>query len=160
MKVVDTSKQSLLRRFFLVELFVGLMVTLRHLFRSNVTEQYPKERPTFRPRFRGVPRLRDHEDVEGRLCAGCMQCAKVCPTNCITVITETRKTGKGKQPKVFLIDYERCCVCGLCAEVCGSKPIPALYMSHDYELAQVDRREFMADLEKLYQGLPKKEYKK
>lgn len=160
MKVVDTSRQSLLRRFFLVELFIGLSVTLRHLFRRNVTEQYPRERPTFRPRFRGVPRLRDHEDVEGPLCLACEQCAVICPTNCISIISEKRPSGKGKQPKMFLIDYERCCVCGMCADVCGSKPAKAIYMSHDYELARYERTGFMTDMKGLYEGHPRKEYKK
>ena len=62
-----------------------------------------------------------------------------------------------KKPLVELSD---CISCGVCAEVCGSKPIPALYMSHDYELARYDREGFMTDREGLYDGHPRKEYKK
>lgn len=160
MAVQKRSKLTWVRRLLLVELFEGLLVTLRHLFRKPVTQQYPKERPELKPRFRGVPRLRYHPETGEHLCAACMQCCEICPTNCITIIPEDRPTGKGKQPKLFLIDYERCCVCGLCEEVCGSKPLPAIYMSHDYELAKYDRREFMSDMPLLYEGHPKRTYEK
>jgi NADH-quinone oxidoreductase subunit I len=160
MAIQKRSSLTWLRRLLLVELFIGLGVTLKHLFRRNVTEQYPKERPELKPRFRGIPRLKYHPDTGEHMCAACMQCTAICPTNCITVIDEPRPSGKGKQPKVFIIDYERCCVCGMCEEVCGSKPEAAIYMSHDYELAKYDRREFMTEMDMLYDGHPKKVYKK
>ena len=151
-------KDSLIRRLLLVELAMGLWVTLRHQFKPHVTQEYPAERPQLRPRFRGVPRLRDHPEVEGPLCVACNQCALACPDRCITVTAETRPSGKGKQPKLFLIDYEKCCLCGLCVDPCPTKPITAIYMSHDYELAKHDRYEFMTDMAGLYEGHDRKEY--
>jgi NADH-quinone oxidoreductase subunit I len=158
MSYVTRPRDSRLRRIFLVELAVGLWVTLRHQFMPHVTQEYPAERPQLRPRFRGVPRLRDHPDVEGPLCVGCNQCALACPDRCITVVAETRPGGKGKQPRTFLIDYEKCCVCGLCVDPCPTKPITAIYMSHDFELAKERRRAFMTDMTGLYEGHDRTEY--
>jgi len=44
--------------------------------------------------------------------------------------------------KIKILDYfdfnlSRCSFCGLCAEVCPTKPIKALIMSEDYELRQL-----------------------
>jgi NADH-quinone oxidoreductase subunit I len=148
------------RKLFLIELMIGLWVTLKHQFRPHLTQEYPRERPELRPRFRGVPRLRDHPDVEGPLCVACNMCADACPDHCITVTAEPRVTGKGKQVKLFLIDYERCCLCGLCVDPCPTKPLTAIYMSHDYELAKYKRHEFMSDLPMLYDGHDRNEYER
>ena len=114
---------SVLRRFLLLELFAGLWVTLKHQFRPHVTQEYPRERPELRPRFRCVPRLRDHPDAGGPLCVAGNPGALACPDRCITVVAEDRKGGKGKQPKSFHIDYERCCHCGLCVDPCPGAAI-------------------------------------
>ncbi len=160
MSKIVRPRDSVMRKLLLLELAAGLWVTLKHQFRPKVTQQYPKERPELRPRFRGVPRLRDHPDVEGPLCVGCNQCALACPDHCITVIPEDRKTGKGKQAKSFYIDYEKCCLCGLCVDPCPTKPITAIYMSHDYELAKYRRYEFMSGMGTLYDGHEAEQYKK
>ncbi len=158
MSQVSRPGPSLWRKLFLMELFLGLWVTLKHQFRPHVTQEYPKERPELRPRFRGVPRLRDHPDVEGPLCIACNLCADACPDHCITVTSQPRRTGKGKEVKLFLIDYERCCLCGLCVDPCPTKPVTAIYMSHDYELAKYRRHEFMSDLPLLYDGHDANDY--
>jgi NADH-quinone oxidoreductase subunit I len=160
MSAITRPKDSVLRKLLLIELAMGLWVTLKHHFRPHVTQEYPRERPELRPRFRGVPRLRDHPTVEGPLCVGCNQCALACPDRCITVVAEERKTGKGKQARSFYIDYEKCCLCGLCVDPCPTKPVTAIYMSHDYELAKYARYEFMTDMTVLYDGHERKEYRK
>jgi len=154
------TKDGFLKRLFLVELGAGLWVTLKHQFRPHVTQEYPAERPELRPRFRGMPRLRDHPEVEGPLCVACNQCAIACPDSCITVIAESRPGGKGKQPRQFYIDYERCCVCGLCVDPCPTKPITAIYMSHDFELAKLERDQLMTDMAGLYEGHERKAYER
>ena len=160
MSHVSRPGTPLWRKLFLIELMIGLWVTLKHQFRPHLTQEYPRERPELRPRFRGVPRLRDHPDVEGPLCVACNMCADACPDHCITVTAEPRVTGKGKQVKLFLIDYERCCLCGLCVDPCPTKPLTAIYMSHDYELADFDRSRFKAGKVELHDGIEIKRYAK
>ncbi len=160
MSALTRPKDSLWRKLLLLELGLGLWVTLKHQFMPHVTQEYPKERPELRPRFRGVPRLRDHPDVEGPLCVGCNQCALACPDRCITVVAGDRKVGKGKEAKSFVIDYEKCCVCGLCVDPCPTKPITAIYMSHDFELAKYRRYDFMTEMPVLYEGHEPRTYRK
>ncbi|MEW5807160.1 MAG: NADH-quinone oxidoreductase subunit I [Acidobacteriota bacterium] len=160
MHIEKRKKLSFLKRIFLIELFKGLMVTLKNQFRPHTTVEYPKERLVLKERFRGVPRLRMHPETAEELCVACGNCAEACPDNCITVVAETRASGKGKQPKIFIIDYERCCLCGLCVDPCPTKPISAIYMSHDYELASYTREKFITEKDRLYSGHEKREYKK
>jgi NADH-quinone oxidoreductase subunit I len=160
MGTVTRPRLSLFRQLLPVELAIGLWVTLRNQFRPHVTQEYPRERPELRPRFRGVPRLRDHPDVEGPLCVACNMCADACPDRCITVVAQPRTGGKGKAPKLFLIDYEKCCLCGLCVDPCPTKPITAIYMSHDFELAKQKRYEFMTEMQGLYEGHERTDYEK
>ena len=149
------------KRFFLVELLEGMSVTLKHYvrgWREPFTVEYPEERLPLDPRFRGYPRLRMHPETGDELCNVCRQCEKICPTLCIAIEEEPHPSGKGRRPKQFTIDYERCCQCGLCAEVCGSDPISAIYMSHDYEYAQYDREQFKVAMRGLYDGVEKVPY--
>lgn len=160
MIVRKPQKPGLLKRILLLDLIRGLMVTLKNHMRPHTTIEYPRERPVLRERFRGLPRLQNHPETGEELCIACRQCAMICPTECIEVEAEPRATGKGKQPKTFIIDYERCCLCGFCAETCPTKPVSAIYMSHDYEVASYKRDKFRTDKEKLYSGHEKKIYKK
>ena len=160
MSVVQRPELPFWKRIFLVELFQGMTVTFAHWWRKPTTEQYPKERPKILPRFRGIPKLQDHPDVPGILCIACNQCSIICPDDCITVHGEPRTVGKGKQAKLFILDYERCCLCGLCEEVCPTTPVPAIFMSHEYELARYKRVDLMNDMQELYDPQPTKEYLK
>ena len=59
----------------------------------------------------------------------------------------------------FEINYERCCFCGLCVDPCPTKPLTAIYMSHDYEMADYNREGYVAPLKTLLDGIEPKEYK-
>lgn len=160
---VAHKRSSVLHRFLLLDLFKGLMVTLGEQFRPHTTVEYPRERIELKPRFRGVPRLRNHPEHGEDLCIGCNQCALACPDNCITVVAEARPEGaliKAKRARSFIIDYERCCLCGLCVDPCPTEPITAIYMSHDFELAHYSRDRFVTPAELLYEGHESTEYKK
>jgi NADH-quinone oxidoreductase subunit I len=101
----------------------GLGVTMRHFFQNIfgkkhiVTVQYPEERVTYPPRYRGLHRLMEREDGSVR-CVACMCCPTVCPAHCITIVAEETGNGAEKRPKIFEIDELRCVVCGLCVEAC------------------------------------------
>jgi len=151
---------GLFRRFFLVELFQGMWITIKNHFRPHITLEYPRERPALAPRFRGVPRLRRDPESGEELCVGCLLCEQICPDDCISIVVDKRPGGKGKMAKSFIIDYERCCFCGLCVDPCPTTPITAIYMSHDYELSDYSRQEFITQRATLVDGHPIKRYKK
>ena len=153
--LVRFKKSSFLSRLLFLDLLRGLVVTLREGFNPHTTVEYPRERIDLKPRFRGVPRLRNHPEHGEDLCIGCNQCAMACPDNCITVVAEPRPEGakiKAKRAKVFVIDYERCCLCGLCVDPCPTEPITAIYMSHDFEMAHYSRERFVTPAAELYEG--------
>lgn len=147
-------------RLLLLELFSGMWITLRNFFRPHITIEYPKEKPVLAPRFRGMPRLRRDPSTGEELCVGCLLCEQICPDDCISIVVDKKPTGKGKMAKSFIIDYERCCLCGLCVDPCPTTPIKAIYMSHDYELSDYSRVEFIAPKEQLLNGMPLKRYEK
>ncbi len=60
--------REVLKTVLLLELWVGLWVTLKNQFRPHITVEYPKETVALPPRFRGVPRLRYHPKTEAELC--------------------------------------------------------------------------------------------
>ena len=141
-----------LRSILLAELWVGLWTTLKNQFRPHVTVEYPRETVALSPRFRGAPRLRYDPATGQELCIACHLCEIVCPDNCIHIVSEKNPEGKGKRLVSFEISLERCCFCGLCVDPCPTKPLTAIYMSHDYELADYRREPFVAPLQKLLDG--------
>src|SRR5437867_6748805 len=111
-----TGAREILKTFLLLELWVGLWVTLKNQFRPHITVEYPKERVELSPRFRGIPRLRFHPESGEELCIACHLCETVCPDDCIHIVSEKKPDGKGKRLVSFEINLERCCFCGLCVD--------------------------------------------
>ena len=65
--------------------------------------------------------------------------------------------------KIKVLDYfdfnlSRCSFCGLCAEVCPTKPVKALIMSEDYELGAYSRAAHILRVDELYDGVPIQQY--
>jgi NADH-quinone oxidoreductase chain I len=113
----------------------GFLTTLRHVFRKPITIQYPEERREPAPRFRGVHALRRHPETGVERCISCCLCARICPTQCIRLVTS------GEERKVideYDVDLGHCLFCGLCAEVC---PVEAIVLSPRYEASYYQRAE-------------------
>jgi len=115
----------------------GMALTFRHLFRHPITVQYPEQRLTTAPRFRGNQLIWDEEQ-----CNGCRACARACPVSIIDI--ETRKGEKGLVVEKLEVDFGRCLFCGLCVEAC---PVQALFMSTDYEKASYRREALVMNKE-------------
>jgi NADH-quinone oxidoreductase subunit I len=143
--------KEFIKKILLWELIQGMRVVLRNQFRPKVTVFYPQQRIELRPRFRGVPRLRYHPETGEELCIACLMCEQICPDDCIAIEWEKEK-GKGRALKNFIIDYQRCCLCGLCVDPCPTKPLTAIYMSHDFELAGYDRQDLVTERQGLHEG--------
>jgi formate hydrogenlyase subunit 6/NADH:ubiquinone oxidoreductase subunit I len=90
-----------------------------------VTTSYPNQPEPAPPGYRGQILLR----VD--LCIGDGSCARVCPSDAITVTTTTPPSHW-----TWELDDARCVFCGLCAEVC---PTSAILISNEFELSARQR---------------------
>jgi|TARA_B110000116_G_C16719582_1_gene528444 NADH-quinone oxidoreductase subunit I len=137
-------------RFFGYGALQGLMVTLKYMFRKPFTTQYPEERITTSPRFRG----NNFVWYEER-CTGCSTCAKACPLGIIRIVTHPEshpQVGSDYQIDVFDIDTGRCMFCALCVEAC---PYDALHMGGDFEKSEYERENLVISVDQLRES-PKK----
>ena len=131
----------------LYTIFVGMKVTLRHLFIPAVTIQYPDVKLKLPERERN--RLYVNMDD----CIGCDQCARACPVSCIDIETvksipgeDLGKTSNGKKKVLwvtkFNIDFAKCCYCQLCVFPC---PTECIYMTDVYEFSEYERENLIYD---------------
>ena len=125
--------------------WVGMNITLKHLFTPAITLQYPEERWEMPERSRNQLFM-DLDD-----CIGCDQCARACPVDCIYIETEKAGpdedlglTSKGTKKRLkilrFDIDMALCCYCGLCTFPC---PTECLFMTSNYEASVYDRTDLL-----------------
>ncbi|MBS14121.1 MAG: NADPH-quinone oxidoreductase [Gemmatimonadetes bacterium] len=127
----------------LSSIWVGMNITLKHLFTPAITLQYPEERWEMPERARNQL-FNDIDD-----CIGCDQCARACPVDCIYIETEKTDddlglTSKGTKKRLkvlrFDIDMSLCCYCGLCTYPC---PTECLVMTPNYESSVYDRTDLL-----------------
>jgi NADH-quinone oxidoreductase subunit I len=122
-----------IRSFLLVDLLVGLGVTLRHFFTKKTTIQFPEEHTPISPRFRGALALRRYPNGEER-CIACKLCEAVCPALAITIEAEEREDGSRRTTR-YDIDVFKCINCGLCEESCPVDSIVVTPIQH-YHIAE------------------------
>ena len=111
-------------------IITGMKITLKYCFQKTVTVQYPEQRLSLAPRYRGI-----HE-FELNKCIACDLCAKACPVDCIYIdktaprrIDKNTGTVNMTDPKNgqlvrFAIDYSKCLFCALCTEPCPDRLHP------------------------------------
>ncbi len=122
------------------ELFVGLWVVLREMFRFDIhTIQYPQEKMPISPRYRAVHEMKRLWESDTERCIGCGLCEKICISNCIRIDTRLDEENR-KEVTEYSINLGRCIFCGYCAEVC-----PELAITHggEYENASDQREHFI-----------------
>jgi len=110
------------------ELFRGLALTGRYLFKPKITLRYPEEKTPASPRFRGLHALRRYENGEER-CIACKLCEAVCPALAITIESEQRADGTRRTTR-YDIDLTKCIFCGFCEESC---PVDSIVETHILE---------------------------
>ena len=132
------------RSALLLELLQGLRVTLRAFFRPKVTINYPFEKGSLSPRFRGELALRRYPSGEER-CIACKLCEAACPAQAIVIEAEPRADGSRRTTR-FDIDMTKCIYVGYCEEAC---PVDAIVMGPNFEFATETREELFYNKEKL-----------
>jgi NADH-quinone oxidoreductase subunit I len=136
---------NILGKLFIPEIVKGLALTLRSMFRPNVTLEYPEVKFEPPASYRGRPVLvQENNGVER--CVACGLCSRVCPALAIEVQAAETELEKERYPQKFEINMLRCIFCGFCEEVC---PEEAIVMSKDYELVFQKRDEAILGKEKL-----------
>jgi NADH-quinone oxidoreductase subunit I len=119
---------SWFRGLLLLELFSGMGLTLKYLFRPKYTLMYPMEKTPQSPRFRGLHALRRYPNGEER-CIACKLCEAVCPALAITIDSEQRADGTRRTTR-YDIDLFKCIYCGFCEESC---PVDSIVETHVLE---------------------------
>lgn len=119
-----------------LEMFRGLLITGRYLFRKRVTTRYPEVKTRVERRFKGRHWLTRYADGLER-CVGCELCVIVCPSQAIYVKAAENmpdhQVSKGERyAEQFQINMLRCIFCGFCEEAC---PTGAIVLGRDYELS-------------------------
>jgi len=133
-----------LKSLILLELFKGMALTGKYLFRKKITVQYPEEKTPMSPRFRGLHALRRYPNGEER-CIACKLCEAVCPALAITIESEQREDGS-RRTKRYDIDLTKCIFCGYCEESC---PVDSIVETHIFEYHGEERGDLYMTKEKL-----------
>lgn len=132
--------KRVVKRTFRGELFVGLWVVLREMFKFDIhTISYPEEKMPIGPRYRAVHEMKRLWESDAERCIGCGLCEKICISNCIKMDTKIDENSR-KEVSEYTINLGRCIFCGYCAEVC-----PELAITHggEYENASDQREHFI-----------------
>src|ERR1700712_4270632 len=150
-KPVERKPMTWLERLYLWNIFKGMMITFKHIFKKKATIKYPEQKRPFSPVFRGLHIL--NRDEEGReRCTACGLCAVACPAEAITMEGAERKKGEEnlyreeKYAAKYEINMLRCIFCGLCEEAC---PKDAIFLTDRIVESDFERGEFIYGKDKL-----------
>lgn len=134
----------ILKTIFLVEFIIASWMGIKEIFKTKKTINYPYEKGSLSPRYRGEHALRRYSSGEER-CIACKLCEAVCPAQAITIESTERDDGSRKTTR-YDIDMLKCIYCGLCQESC---PVDAIVQGPNFEFATETREELYYNKEKL-----------
>ena len=140
MKLAHTGKV-----LFLAEFVSALGLALRYFFAPKATINYPFEKGSLSPRFRGEHALRRYPNGEER-CIACKLCEAICPAQAITIEAGPRRNDGTRRTTRYDIDMVKCIYCGFCQEAC---PVDAIVEGPNFEFATETREELLFDKKKL-----------
>lgn len=124
-------------------LVIGMWITFRRLLQRIVTVQYPRQKLTMFPNFRGHIEAIRFDDTKSHHCVACGLCVRICPSHVIKVQGAKNKASDLKRGQSYFIDFTKCSLCGLCVDIC---PENTLRFSREYELAFFSRWDGVIDI--------------
>ena len=134
-----------LKSLMLIELFKGLGLTMRYMWKPKYTMRYPMEKIPQSNRFRGLHALRRYPNGEER-CIACKLCEAVCPALAITIDSAPRASDGQRRTTRYEIDLFKCIYCGFCEESC---PVDSIVETSIHEYHFENRGENVVDKQKL-----------
>ncbi|MFT3933093.1 MAG: NADH-quinone oxidoreductase subunit NuoI [Chitinophagaceae bacterium] len=144
-KPVERTPMTWVEKLYLWNIFKGMVITFKHIFKRKATIKYPEQKRPFSPVFRGLHIL--NRDEQGREnCTACGLCAVACPAEAITMEGAERKKGEEhlyreeKYAAKYEINMLRCIFCGLCEEAC---PKDAIYLTETFAPSNYQRQTFI-----------------
>jgi NADH-quinone oxidoreductase subunit I len=132
----------------LMEFVSSFLLATRYFFKPKATLNYPFEKGSLSPRFRGELALRRYPNGKER-CIACKLCEAICPAQAITIEAGPRHSDGTRQAIRFDVDMMKCIYCGFCQEAC---PVDAIVLEPNFEFATETPEELYYDKERLLEN--------